>query len=166
MEASLPPHSATLREGDPQVIGGILLLQPITKGRSFSPPGPPSIDIIPLQATLKHPTLVILSSALYQLHVGPQPNSHWAHSTQVTELNPIATPQTYSPVTPPPHPTPPDPSRPHPTPLKTYPHPTPPYPTLRGGTIARRRALGWPMHICTSDPGVQYCTLGVARRVQ
>ena len=38
--------------------------------------------------------------------------------------------------------------------------------TLRGGTIARRRALGWPMYICTSDPGVQYCTLGVARRVQ
>ena len=37
---------------------------------------------------------------------------------------------------------------------------------LRGGTIARRRAVREDMYICTSDPGVQYCTLGVARRVQ
>ena len=37
---------------------------------------------------------------------------------------------------------------------------------LRGGTIARRRAVRQDMYICTSDPGVQYCTLGVARRVK
>ena len=37
---------------------------------------------------------------------------------------------------------------------------------LRGGTIARRRAVRRAMYICTSDPSVQYYTLGVARHVQ